>query len=249
MAPSKKKIAWITGGGTGIGFGGAKALAAEGWTVVISGRRADVLEKAAEELRAGGGDVTAMAVDVGNASDVEKTAQAILKKYGRIDLLVNSAGLNVPKRSWAEVTTEGWDQVVNINLNGLLYCIRAVLPAMRAQKDGCIINVASWAGRIVSKLTGPAYTATKHAVVALSHSLNMEEFSNGIRSCALSPGEVATPIMKLRPVPPSEADMARMLQGEDLGRTIAFVANMPPHVCINEILISPTWNRSFAGAF
>jgi NADP-dependent 3-hydroxy acid dehydrogenase YdfG len=245
---SSKKIAWVTGGGTGIGYGGAKALATEGWTVVISGRRADVLEKAAEELRAGGGDVSAMAVDVGNAADVEKTAQAILKKYGRIDLLVNSAGLNVPKRSWAEVTTEGWDQVVNINLNGLLYCIRAVLPAMRAQQDGCIINVASWAGRIVSKLTGPAYTATKHAVVALSHSLNMEEFSNGIRSCALSPGEVATPIMKLRPVPPSEADMARMLQGDDLGRTIAFVANMPPHVCINEILISPTWNRSFAGA-
>jgi NADP-dependent 3-hydroxy acid dehydrogenase YdfG len=248
MAAATKKIAWVTGGGTGIGFGGAKALAAEGWTVVISGRRADVLEKAAEELRAEGGDVTAMAVDVGNAADVEKTAQAILKTYGRIDLLVNSAGLNVPKRSWADVTTEGWDQVVNINLNGLMYCIRAVLPAMRAQKDGCIINIASWAGRIVSKLTGPAYTATKHAVVALTHSLNMEEFHYGIRACALSPGEVATPIMKLRPVPPSEADMARMLQGEDLGKTIAFVANKPAHVCINEILISPTWNRSYAGA-
>ena len=138
--------------------------------------------------------------------------------------------------------------MVDINLNGLLYCIRAVLPSMRAQHDGCIINIASWAGRIVSKLTGPAYTANKHAVVALTHSLHMEEFSNGIRACALSPGEVATPIMKLRPMPPSEEDMARMLQAEDLGRTIAFVANMPAHVCVNEILISPTWNRSFAGA-
>jgi NADP-dependent 3-hydroxy acid dehydrogenase YdfG len=243
-----KKIAWVTGGGTGIGFGGAKALAAEGWSVVISGRRADVLEQAAQDLRAQGGDVTAMVVDVGNAADVEKTAQAILKKYGRIDLLVNSAGLNIPKRSWAEITTESWDHVVNINLNGLLYCIRAVLPAMREQKSGSIINVASWAGRIVSKLTGPAYTATKHAVVALTHSLNMEEFHHGIRACALSPGEVATPIMKQRPVPPSDADMARMLQGDDLGRTIAFVASMPAHVCVNEILISPTWNRSFAGA-
>jgi NADP-dependent 3-hydroxy acid dehydrogenase YdfG len=246
MAAATKKIAWITGGGSGIGMAGAKALAADGWRVVISGRRADVLDKAALEI---GGDVAAMALDVGKALEVEKTAHAILTTYGRIDLLVNSAGLNVPKRSWADVTTEGWDQVVNINLNGLMYCIRAVLPAMRAQNDGCIINVASWAGRIVSKMTGPAYTATKHAVLALTHSLNMDEFQHGIRACALSPGEVATPIMKLRPVPPSEADMARMLQGADLGRTIAFVANMPPHVCVNEILISPTWNRSFAGSF
>jgi NADP-dependent 3-hydroxy acid dehydrogenase YdfG len=245
MTSTTKRIAWVTGGGSGIGLAGARALAADGWQVVISGRRADVLAQAVTEI---GANVSAMVLDVANVADVERVAQAILARHGRIDCLVNSAGLNVPKRSWADLTTEGWDQVVDINLNGLMYCIRAVLPAMRAQHDGCIINIASWAGRIVSKMTGPAYTATKHAVVALTHSLNMEEYANGIRGCALSPGEVATPIMKLRPVPPSEADMARMLQGEDLGRTIAFVANMPPHVCVNEILISPTWNRSFAGA-
>ena len=123
--------------------------------------------------------------------------------------------------------------------------MRAVLPAMRAQKDGVIINVASWAGRHVSKMTGPAYTTTKHAVLALTHSFNMDEFKNGLRACCLSPGEVATPILKLRPVPPSAEDMAKMLQPEDLGRTIAFVASMPAHACINEILISPTHNRSF----
>jgi NADP-dependent 3-hydroxy acid dehydrogenase YdfG len=247
MADAKKRVAWITGGGSGIGLAGAQALAADGWRVVISGRRADVLNDAAQTIASTGGDVTTVALDVASAADVEAAAQKVLKSHGRIDCLVNSAGLNIQKRSWADVTTEGWDQVVDINLNGLLYCIRAVLPAMRAQHDGCIINVASWAGRIVSKLTGPAYTATKHAVVALTHSLNMEEFRNGIRACALSPGEVATPIMKLRPVPPSEEDMARMLQAEDLGRTIAFVANMSAHVCVNEILISPTWNRSFVG--
>jgi len=126
-----------------------------------------------------------------------------------------------------------------------MYCMRAVLPAMRAQKDGVIINVASWAGRHVSKMTGPAYTTTKHAVLALTHSFNMDEFKNGLRACCLSPGEVATPILKLRPVPPSAEDMAKMLQPEDLGRTIAFVASMPPHACINEILISPTYNRGF----
>lgn len=242
-----RKIAWITGGGSGIGLAGAEALAADGWRVVISGRRAEVLDAAVEAIRGKGGDISAAPMDVGKAADAERVVQAILAEHGRIDLLVNSAGINVPRRSWEEISVESWDHIVDINLNGLLYCIRAVLPAMRVQQDGIIINVASWAGRIVSKLTGPAYTATKHAVVALTHSLNMEEFHHGIRACALSPGEVATPIMKQRPVPPSEADMARMLQGEDLGRTIAFIAGMPPRVCVNEILISPTWNRSFVG--
>jgi len=172
-------------------------------------------------------------------------AEQIVAKHGRIDLLVNSAGINVPKRSWADMELEGWDKLVEINLNGVLYCMRAVLPAMRKQKDGCIINVASWAGRHVSKMPGPAYTTTKHAVLALTHSFNMDECVNGLRACCLSPGEVATPILKLRPVVPSEAEQARMLQPEDCGRTIAFVASMPPRVCMNEILISPTWNRGF----
>ena len=104
---------------------------------------------------------------------------------------------------------EGWDKLVEINLNGVLYCMRAVLPAMRKQKDGCIINVASWAGRHVSKMPGPAYTTTKHAVLALTHSFNMDECVNGLRACCLSPGEVATPILKLRPVVPSEAEQAQ----------------------------------------
>jgi len=245
MSDNGKRVAWITGGGSGIGLAGAEALARAGWTVVISGRRREVIDEAAAAIVKAGGAAEAMPLDVASAADAEKVAKAIVAKHGRIDLLVNSAGLNVPKRSWEEVTVEGWNKVVDVNLNGLMYCIRAVLPTMRAQQDGCIINVASWAGRHVSKLTGPAYTATKHAVLALTHSFNMEEFKNGLRACCLSPGEVATPIMKLRPVPPSAEDMAKMLQPEDLGRTIAFVASMPPHVCVNEILISPTWNRGF----
>jgi len=245
MSNNKKRVAWITGGGSGIGLAGAGALAKEGWTVVISGRRKDVLDEAVASIAKSGGKIEAMALDVSSAADAEKVAKDIVAKHGRIDLLVNSAGVNVPKRSWDDITTEGWDKLVDINLSGVMYCMRAALPAMRAQKDGVIINVASWAGRHVSKMTGPAYTTTKHAVLALTHSFNMDEFKNGLRACCLSPGEVATPILKLRPVPPSQEDMAKMLQPEDLGRTIAFVASMPPHACINEILISPTHNRSF----
>lgn len=117
MTNKTKKIAWVTGGGTGIGKAGAEALLADGWTVIISGRRADVLKGVADELGADGKPVEAMALDVSNADDVTKVAQAILAKHGRIDLLVNSAGINLPKRSWEDVTEDGWDQIVDINLN------------------------------------------------------------------------------------------------------------------------------------
>ena len=192
-----------------------------------------------------GGEAEAIPLDVSVAANVEKVAEQILAKHGRIDLQVNSAGVNVQKRRWADMELEGWNQLVEINLNGVLYCMRAVLPAMRKQRDGSIINVSSWAGRHVSKMPGPAYTTTKHAVLALTHSFNMDECVNGLRACCLMPGEVATPILKLRPVVPSEEEQAKMLQPEDLGRTIAFVASMPPRVCMNEILISPTHNRGF----
>lgn len=245
MSNSGKRVAWVTGGGSGIGEAGAEALAADGWIVVVSGRRKDALDKVVENITKKGGKAEAIPLDVSNKADVNKAADQIVSRHGRIDLLVNSAGINVPKRSWADMELEGWDKLVEINLNGVLYCMRAVLPAMRKQKDGCIINVASWAGRHVSKMPGPAYTTTKHAVLALTHSFNMDECVNGLRACCLSPGEVATPILKLRPVVPSEEEQAKMLQPEDCGRTIAFVASMPSRVCINEILISPTHNRGF----
>jgi len=245
MTNGGKRVAWVTGGGSGIGEAGAEALAADGWTVVVSGRRRDALDAVVARIIQNGGKANAIPLDVSVAADVETTVEQILAKRGRIDLLVNSAGINVPKRRWADMELEDWNRLVDVNLNGVLYCMRAVLPAMRRQKDGSIINVASWAGRHVSKMPGPAYTTTKHAVLALTHSFNMDECVNGLRACCLSPGEVATPILKLRPVVPSEEEQAKMLQPEDLGRTIAFVASMPPRVCMNEILISPTHNRGF----
>jgi NADP-dependent 3-hydroxy acid dehydrogenase YdfG len=247
MTNNGKRVAWITGGGSGIGAAGAEALAADGFTVVVSGRRQDALDAVTAGIVAKGGAAEALALDVSDSAAVTAAADKIIAAHGRIDCLVNSAGINVPKRSWADMELDGWNRLVEINLNGVLYCMRAVLPAMRAQKDGCIINVSSWAGRHVSKMPGPAYTTTKHAVLALTHSFNMDECVHGLRACCLMPAEVATPILKLRPVVPSAEDQARMLQPDDLGRTIAFVASMPKHVCVNEILISPTWNRSFVG--
>lgn len=245
MTKNGKRVAWVTGGGSGIGEAGAEALAANGWIVVISGRRKDALDAVVAKITGTGGAAEALALDVSNAAAAQKAADHIVAKHGRIDLLVNNAGINVPKRSWQDMELEGWDKLVQVNLNGVLYCMRAVLPTMRKQQDGSIINISSWAGRHVSKMPGPAYTTTKHAVLALTHSFNMDECVNGLRACCLMPGEVATPILKLRPVVPSKEEQARMLQSEDLGRTIAFIASMPPRVCINELLISSTHNRGF----
>lgn len=239
------RIAWVTGAGTGIGLAGAEALAADGWTVVLSGRREDVLQEACAAIMARSGRAEPQALDVASSTAAEEGARAILARHGRIDLLVNAAGINVQARSWADCSAADWDRVLDINLKGTVHTMRAVLPAMRAAGAGTVINVASWAGRFVSAMPGAAYTTSKTAVAALTHEFNVEQFRHGLRACCLLPAEVATPILLQRPVPPSPEDMARMLQPEDLGRTIAFVAGMPAHVCVNEVLISPTWNRMF----
>lgn len=241
------QVAWITGGGGGIGESAAKQLAAAGATVVLSGRRREELERVAKAIGEAGGKAEVAPLDVADRAAVDATAEGIVARHGRIDVLVANAGLNVPKRSFAEVEPEGWDRVVNVNLTGVMNCVQAALPTMRKQGGGLVVMISSWAGKFASKLTGPAYNATKHAVVALSHSLNMEECRNGVRSTVIMPGEVDTPILDSRPVPPPDEVRAKMLKADDLGRTILFLAESPAHVCFNEILISPTHNRSFIG--
>jgi len=241
------KVAWITGAGTGIGRAGAVELARGGAHIVLSGRRAAELEAVAAEIGAHGGKAETVPLDVADKNKVAAAAADILRRHGAVDILVNSAGINLPTRFWKTLTPDSFRQIVDVNLNGALFCIHAVLPAMRAKKDGLVINISSWAGRFETYMTGPAYNASKHAMAALTMSLNDEECVNGIRACVIYPGEVATPILKNRPKPPSPEEIARMLQPEDLGRTVRFVAEMPPRVCVNEILISPTWNRLFVG--
>ena len=242
----RDKVAWITGGGSGIGLAGGIELAKAGAHVIVSGRSAETLKKAEKEIKAAGSG-EAIALDVADQKEVAKSAQAILKRHGHIDILINSAGINNPKRNFRNVSVEAWDQIVAINLSGMFYCCHAVLPAMRERRQGLVINISSWAGRYASTLTGPGYNATKHAVVALTESINMEECMNGIRATSILPGEVATPILEKRPVPPPPEERARMLQAEDLGKTILFIASLPPRACVNELIISPTWNRFYLG--
>ncbi|MEE9912951.1 MAG: SDR family NAD(P)-dependent oxidoreductase [Deltaproteobacteria bacterium] len=241
----KDKVCWITGAGTGIGQAAAAALAREGAHVVLSGRRPAILQKTADLLTAAGGRSSIEALDVADAAAVRATAEKIASRHGRLDVLVNNAGTNVAERHWSKVSPEKWKEVIDVDLNGAFYCASAVLPAMRKQKDGLIINVSSWAGRFYSHLTGPAYSAAKFGLMAMNASINMEECINGIRACALCPGEVWTPIMDRRPDQLGDDVKAKMLRSEDVGEAILFVARLPKTVCINEMIISPTWNRLY----
>ena len=243
----KGKVAWITGGGSGIGLAGALELARAGAHVVISGRTAATNASALKQLQAAG-SAEALQLEVSDNMAVVQAAADILQRHQRIDILINSAGTNLSKhRDLAHVPADGWDEVVAINLNGLLYCCRAVLPAMRKQQDGQVINVSSWAGRYPSTLTGAAYNATKRAVIALTETINAEECMHGIRATSVLPGEVATPLLERRPVPPSQADRERMLQSEEMGQTLLYLCQLPPRACVNELIITPTWNRFYVG--
>lgn len=240
------KIAWITGAGTGIGEGAAVALAEAGMHVVLSGRRLEKLEEVAARCWAYSEDRASIELlDVADREEVATVSQRILDKHGRIDVMVASAGINVKERNWHNLSVEDWDSVIRIDLDGAFYCCKAVLPAMKKQGDGLIINISSWAGKHVSIVTGPAYTAAKHAMNAMNESINMEAGLYGVRACAVCPGEVATPILDNRPIPVSADDRAKMVQPEDCGELIKFLAQMPSHVCINDLTISPTWNRGY----
>ena len=244
----KNKIAWVTGAGSGIGRAAAIALAQEGATVVVSGRRKAPLEEVAAEIEGKGGRAVVKAGDLTSAAAAAQIADEIRSKFGRLDILVNNAGVNIARRSLAQLDAEGADQVLDGNLSNAFYCVIAALPIMRAQKDGVLIHTASMAGRSIGPLSGAAYSAAKHGVVALSHSINCEECMNGIRSTAVCPGEVATPILDQRPVPVSAQDRARMLQSEDVADLIRYVATLPAHICLNEVWITPTWNRGYVAA-
>lgn len=245
MGKLEGKVAWITGAGSGIGEATAHAMAKEGAIVALTGRRKEPLDKVAHAIEKAGGKALVEPGDVMDKAMAPAVVVRIIKATGRLDVLVNNAGTNVTARTFAVLTPENLDYVIQANLNGAYYCVLAVLPQMRAQKDGVLIHTSSWAGRYVSPLSGTAYTASKHAVVAMSHSLNMEEFRNGIRSSVICPHEISTPILETRPVKVTEEERARMLQSEDMANLYVYIATQPPHVCINEVTIAPTWNRAY----
>jgi NADP-dependent 3-hydroxy acid dehydrogenase YdfG len=248
MKTLEGKIAWITGAGTGIGRGGALALAEAGAVIILSGRRKTQLEDVKSTILAAGGNAETAPLDIVDVEACDKTVEFILGAHNRLDIVINSAGLNVPKRKWKEISHDDWRKVLDVDLGGAYNVCQAALKPMRVQRDGLIINVSSMASQRVGGVSGFSYTAAKTGLNALNESINHEHCHLGIRACALCPGEVATEILTKRPIPPSPEDQARMIQESDMGRAIRFIAETPAHLCLNEFHITPTWNRGYIGA-
>jgi NADP-dependent 3-hydroxy acid dehydrogenase YdfG len=247
MSSLAGKVAIVTGAGSGIGQAAAAALARAGANVTVVARSAEALARTVAEIEATGQQALAQPLDVSDWEAVEAAVAATVARFGRVDILVNNAGTNTPRRTLLEASLEDWRRVVDVNLTGAYLCVRAVLPVMREQGEGTIINIASVAGKTATLLGGAAYSASKAAVLSLTQTINSEYRRHNIRATAISPGEVATPILDRRTVPPTAEERARMLQPEDLAAAIVFVASLPQRACVDDLLIRPTFLRDPAG--
>jgi NADP-dependent 3-hydroxy acid dehydrogenase YdfG len=242
------KVVWMTGAGTGIGKAGALMFAQEGAAVALMGRRRDKLDEVAAEIQAIGGKAAVEALDVADRKKVGEAGERLLKRLGRVDILVNNAGRNVVNRRLDDITAEDWDYILAVNLTGAFNMVQAVMPTMRNQKDGLIINIASTAAKRVSGVAGIAYSASKFGMLGMSLSLTQEAWKFGIRACCLCPDDVNTPIMARRKVKYPPEVLEQFIQPEDLAETMRFVALMPRRTSIPEMLIYPTNVRPYTPA-
>lgn len=233
------KTALVTGGGTGIGAAVAIALARAGCRVVITGRREEPLRAVAAQFE-GEPPIDVRPADVTDRQAVAELARGIEADFGRIDILVNSAGINIPKRSMRDMPPEDWDRVLRVNATGPYNCMLAVLPGMRARGDGLIVNISSVAGVRASTVGGVAYSASKFALTSLGLTVGNEERERGIRVTNIYPGEVDTPILDHRPTPVTSEHRARILQPEDVAAAVLMVAQLPPRARVPELTIVPT---------
>ena len=239
----KGKVVVITGASSGLGEATARLLSAEGATVVLGARRVERLKSLADELTAKGGKALAVATDVTHCDQVKRLVDAAVQKFGRIDVMINNAGL-MPHSPLERLKIDDWDRTIDVNIKGVLYGIAAALPYMKQQKAGHIINVSSVAGHKVTP-NGAVYCATKHAVRALTEGLRTEVKPYNIRTTIISPGAVATEL----PDSVTEPDIAERMHkfykdvaipADSFARAVVFAMSQPDDVDVNEILFRPT---------
>jgi NAD(P)-dependent dehydrogenase (short-subunit alcohol dehydrogenase family) len=240
MGRLEGQVAVVTGAGSGIGRATALALAGAGARVALVGRRAAPLEEVRGLVEAGAGTALVVPADIAESDTGRRVVEAVVGHWDRLDVLVNNAGMNVPGRALDVVTEADWQAVLQVNLTGTFLLTQAALPVMRRQGSGTVVNVSSIAGYRPSPVSGPAYSAAKAAVNSFTESVNQAERRHGIRACAICPGEVATPIMDRRPVPPTPEERAAMLQPEDLAETVLLVASLPKRAAVELVLVRPT---------
>jgi len=238
----RDKAALVTGGGSGIGLGIALALAREGCRVAIAGRSPQKLADAAAKFD-GQPPILTHPCDVADRADVERLFAWIAQELGVLDILVNSAGINVANRQMALLDPADWDRILAINATGTFNCVHAALPGMRRRKSGLIVNISSIAGKRALRLAGPAYCAAKFAATALGTAVGLEERANGIHVTNIYPGEVNTPILQQRPTPVPPEKMAQMVQPEDIAACVITIAKLPPRVLVPELVITPLYQE------
>ncbi len=233
------KTAVVTGAGSGVGQAVAWALVQQGWRVAVVGRRAETLQATVARAGARKDQLLVCPCDIGQGPAVAQLGRDVLGKFGSVEVLVNAAGTNAPKRALEVLSLEDYHAMMDTNLNGAYYITQAFLPAMRAQKSGTIVHVVSDAGRQASPKAGPAYVMSKFGLAGLTQSINAEERGNGVRACAICPGDIDTPLLEKRPAPPPAEARARMLRPEDVAECILLAIHLPSHAIVEELVIRP----------
>ena len=242
--PIQNQVVIITGASSGLGEATARHLAARGAKVVLGARRADRLSTLVAEINAAGGQALAVATDVSQRASVEHLAQQALAGFGRVDVLINNAGI-MPLAEMAKLKVDEWGAMIDVNIKGVLYGIAAVLPTMQAQQSGHIINLSSVAGLKVSGGLGTVYSATKFAVKAISEGLRMEVAADHIRVTTLYPGAIASELKHGSSDAQAGAAMqafyeANEIPADTIARAVAYALEQPADVAINEITVRPT---------
>lgn len=242
-------VALITGASSGIGRATAERFARDGYRLIITARRADRLEELAQALRTSySADVLPLCFDVRDAEAVSAHLSALPDSWAEVDVLVNNAGLAAGLAPIDEGDIADWERMIDTNIKGLLYVTRAIAPGMKARRRGHIINISSIAGREAYP-NGNVYCGTKHAVEAIGKGMRIDLLPHGIKVTQISPGAVETEFSIVRFHGDKER-ASRVYQGfeplraEDIADAIAYVASLPPHVNINDMLIMPTAQAS-----
>ncbi|HEX3797946.1 MAG TPA: SDR family NAD(P)-dependent oxidoreductase [Verrucomicrobiae bacterium] len=229
----------VTGAGSGVGQAVALALARAGWRVALVGRRRAALSQTVKLAGKFSRNLTVHVCDIGDGAAVQKMARGILKKLGTVDVLVNAAGTNAPKRSLRELSLADYRRMLDTNLDGAYFCVQAFLPGMRERRSGTIVNIVSDAAKQASAKAGPAYVMSKCGLAGLTQAINAEERANGIRACAIFPGDIDTPLLDLRPSPPNAEAREKMLRSEDVAACVMLAIQLPERAVVEEILVRP----------
>src|ERR1051325_11601239 len=233
------KRAVITGAGSGVGRAIALAMARRDWKVALVGRREEALRETVGLAGNASNGLLVCPCDVAEAKAVEAMARRVLEEFQSVEVLVNAAGTNAPRRSLAVLSLDDYRAMIDTNLNGAYYCVQAFLPHMRERRSGTIINVVSDSAKQASAKAGPAYVMSKFGLAGLTQSINAEERANGIRACAIFPGDIDTPLLNKRPQPPTAEQRAKMMQPEDVADCAIFCINLPSNVIVEEMLVRP----------